>query len=124
MEKLIYLVWLPPDTSRSEVAEVMLGSVAPALLDLNPPRLSMDLRDDGSDIPAPMPTPEGETPLHALVSLWVDAVDRRAPYHDILSEAATSLAGYQVVESLYSDYGDNQWSAPRDWADGTRSPGV
>ena len=124
MEKLIYLVWLEPDTTREAVADLMLGSVAPDLLGLEPHRLSMDLRDNYSDIPAPVPTPEGETPLHALVSVWLDAVDHRGPYHDVLEKSATRLAGYQVVESLYRDYGGNQWAGPRDWADGERSPGV
>jgi hypothetical protein len=124
VEKLIYLVWLAPDTAREDVTDLMLGTVAPELLALGPHRLSMDLRDADSDIPAPVPTPEGETPLHALVSVWLDAVDHRQPYHDVLARAATSLAGYQVVESLYTDYGANQWSAARDWADGQRSPGV
>jgi hypothetical protein len=124
MEKLIYLVWMEPDTTRQAVTDRMLGEVAPALLALGPLRLSMDLRDEHSDIPAPVPTPEGETPLHAVVSLWIDAVDHRQPYEDVVRAAATSLAGYQVVESLYTDYGANQWSTPRTWADGERSPGV
>jgi hypothetical protein len=124
MEKLIYLVRLEADTTRETVAETMLGSVAPALLALGPHRMSMDLRDTHCDIPAPVPTPEGETPLHALVSLWLDAVDHRAPYEAVLEGAATTVDGYVVVESLYRDYGGNQWSGRRDWADGQRSPGV
>ena len=71
-----------------------------------------------------MPTPEGETPLHALVSLWVDTVDDREPFEAVLVAADERLAGYSVVESLYRDYGGNRWSAPRDWPDGQRSPGV
>jgi hypothetical protein len=124
MEKLIYLVWLDPGTTRKDVAGVMLDTVAPELLALGPHRLSMDLWDAESDIPSPVPTPEGETPLHALVSLWVDAVDHRHPYEEVLSRPAERLAGYEVVESLYRDYGGNRWSAPRDWPDGVRSPGV
>jgi hypothetical protein len=124
MEKLIYLVWFDPDTTRESVSATMLGSVAPALLALDPHRLSMDLRDGECDIPPPVPTPEGEAPLHAVVSLWLDAVDFRQPYQDVLEQAATKVAGYQVVESLYRDYGDSQWSEPRHWPDGQRSPGV
>jgi hypothetical protein len=41
-----------------------------------------------------------------------------------LGRAATRLAGYSVIESLYRDYGGNQWSAARTWPDGERSPGV
>ena len=124
MEKLMYLVWLPEDRTRREVADIVLGPLAKGLLELDPLRLSIDVWDPESDIPAPVPTPEGETPLHALVSLWVDAVDYRSPYERVLAEGAEWMAGYQVVESLYRDYGGNRWSAPRHWPDGERSPGV
>ena len=113
MEKVIYLVWFEPHTSRSAVSDVLLGVVAPELLALDPHRLSMDVRDTHCDIAAPVPTPEGETPLHGLVSVWVDTVEDSSPYGEILTRAATRVAGYSVVESLYRDYGDNQWSAPR-----------
>jgi len=124
MEKLIYLAWLGRETTRAEVADVMLGAVAGELLSLDPLRLTIDVWDPDSDIPAPVETPEDETPLHALVSLWIDAVDYREPFEKVLSAAADRLAGYEVVESLYRDYGSNQWSAARDWPDGRRSPGV
>ena len=96
----------------------MLGPVAGGLLSLDPLRLTIDVWDPESDIPAPVPTPEDETPLHALVSLWIDAVDYREPFEEVLAAAAEQLAGYEVVESLYRDYGANQWSAARDWPDG------
>jgi hypothetical protein len=124
VEKLMYLVWLDERATRAEVADVMLGEVRDQLLALDPLRLAMDLWDPQSDIPAPMPTPEGETPLHALVSVWVDAIDYRMPIEDVLRRAGNRLCGYSVVESLYRDYGGNQWSEPRTWPDGERSPGV
>jgi len=124
VEKLMYLAWLDPASTRAEVAERVLGPMAEALLSLDPLRLSIDVWDPESDIPAPVPTPEGETPLHALISLWLDAVDYREPFEKALSAATDRLAGYEVVESLYRDYGGNRWSAPRHWPDGERSPGV
>jgi hypothetical protein len=102
----------------------MRGVVVPQLLALEPRRLSMDLRDPESDIPAPVPTPEGETPLHALVSVWLDTIEQRTPYEEVLSASSDKTAGYSVVESLYRDYGGNQWAGPRTWPDGERSPGV
>ena len=120
----MYLVWLDPAATRAEVADAILGPVARELLSLDPQRLSVDVWDPESDIPAPVPTPEGEAPLHALVSLWIDAVDHREPFESVLAGAAERLAGYEVVESLYRDYGGNRWSAPRSWPDGERSPGV
>lgn len=124
MEKLMYLARLGERSNRAEVADVVLGRVAGELLALDPLRLTIDVWDPASDIPAPVPTPEGETPLHALISLWVDAVDHRQPFEEVLVAASERLDGYSVVESLYRDYGGNQWSGPRDWPDGRRSPGV
>ena len=124
MEKLMYLVWLGEGSTRREVADTVLGPISKGLLDLDPLRLTIDVWDPESDIPAPVPTPEGETPLHAVVSLWIDAVDYRRPFEEVLADGTERLAGYQVVESLYRDYGGNRWSAPRTWPDGARSPGV
>jgi hypothetical protein len=124
VEKVIYLVELDPEIRRDEVGSLMLGQVAPALLDLGPRGLSLDLWDEHSDIPAPVPLSEGESPVHAVVSLWFDAVDERMPYASVLGATARRLAGYSVVESLYRDYGQSRWASPRDWPDGTRSPGV
>jgi hypothetical protein len=120
----MYLTWLEPDASRAEVADVMLGRVADRLLHLGPLRLTMDVWDPESDVMAPVPTPEGETPLHALISVWVDAVDYREPFEDVLAASSRRLAGYSVLESLYRDYGGNAWAGARHWPDGERSPGV
>jgi hypothetical protein len=54
----------------------------------------------------------------------VDTIEQREPFERVLEAAAVRLAGYSVVESLYRDYGGNQWAAPRSWPDGERSPGV
>lgn len=119
----MYLVWLDPSSTRAEVAAT-LRETGDRLLERDPRRLTLDIWDPESDIPSPVPTPEGETPLHGLVSLWVDSIEQRVPFEDALAAAATRLAGYSVVESLYRDYGGNEWSSPRDWPDGRRSPGV
>ena len=120
----MYLAWLGETSTRSEVAEVMLGRVGEELLALDPLRLTIDVWDPESDIPAPVPTPEGETPLHGLVSLWVDAVDQREPFEQVLEcgrgphrgllrrgVPLPGLRGQPVVGA-----------AP--WPDGPRSPGV
>lgn len=120
----MYLVWLPPGTPRSEVAPVMLDRVAPALLDLGPRGLVMDLDDDRADVPPPVPPPPGEPTPQAVVSVWLDAYDRRGPVEEVLAASTQRFAGYHVLESLYCDYGGNRWSGPRDWPDGQRSPGL
>jgi hypothetical protein len=120
----MYLVWLPEGTPRTEVRVRMLGIVAPQLLAADVVALSMDLDDEEADVVSPVPAPVGEHTPQAIVSVWVDSYDHRAPLEEILGSVALGLAGYQVVESLYRDYGGNRWSAPRYWPDGERSPGI
>ena len=124
MEKLQYLVWLPEGTERHAVKPLMIDEIAPRIVATGVLGLTMDLDDDEADVPAPVPAPPGEHTLQALVSVWVDCYDRRADLEAILDEVAVRVDGYQVVESLYTDYGRSQWAAPRDWPDGQRSPGI
>lgn len=124
MEKLQYLVWLPETTGRSAVKPLMVDEVAPELVASGVHGLTMDLDDDESDVAPPVPAPEGESLPRALVSVWVDCYDRRQPLEEILREVGTRVDGYQVVESLYTDYGQSRWAGPRDWPDGERSPGI
>ncbi len=124
MEKLQYLCWLALDKSAVDRRELFLNEVTPALLALAPRGLSMQIDDDASDVPVPLPAPADEPQPGALVSIWLDRYDDRAPYEEVLRSNSESIAGYIVTESLYTDYGGNQWSTPRDWENGERSPGV
>lgn len=124
MEKLQYLMWLADGTLRGEVKPLMIDGVARDLLAGDIHGLTIDLDDEGADVAAPVPPPAGEQLPAALVSVWVDCYDRRSWIEEILREVAVRVEGYQVVESLYSDYGSSRWAAPRDWPDGARSPGI
>lgn len=124
MEKLIYLIWGQRGGDGNGARGRLLEGCAPRLLELGPRGLSLDVDDSDSDVPPPVPWPAEETPLVAVVSLWLDCYERRAPYEEILAEVGERRAGYLVTESLYSDYGANAHSRPRDWSDGTRSPGL
>lgn len=124
MEKLQYLLRLPAGTTPSEVREQFTGEVARALLALDPAALSMDLDDDDAQIAPPLPLPEGEEPIRAIVSIWLGNYDHRHPFEDVLRASSTTLDGYLVCESLYDDYGTTRFGGPRTWADGERSPGV
>ncbi len=121
----MYLVSLPATTDRSEVRRTMVDEVGGALLALGARGLTVDVDDEEADVPAPLPPPEGESaPVRAVVSLWLDAYDRRGPFEEVLAGAASALHGYQVLESMVTEYGDSQWAAPRDWPDGQRSRGL
>jgi len=124
MEKLQYLLWLPELTPREAVKLLMIDEVAPELLACKVLGLTMDLDDDQADVAPPVPAPDGEHIPSALVSVWVDCYDRRDRIEKILRDASVRLDGYQVLESLYTDYGTSKWSGPRDWPDGERSPGI
>ncbi len=119
----MYLCWLDDSLGPSQVRELMIDSVGKKLLALDPHALVIDADDEASQIPPPSPQPEGEQPVRAIVSIWIDCYDRRAAVENVLRDSCERFAGYSVVESLYRDYGGNQWSGPRDWPDGVRSPG-
>ena len=124
MEKLVYLVWDRPSRPPAGVRAAFLDELAPRLLALAPRGLQIDIDDEAADVASMVPVPGDELPVRACVSVWLDAHDTRAPYEAVLADAGVRRAGYLVTESLYRDYGDNAHSGPRDWPDGTRSPGI
>lgn len=124
MEKLIYIVWDDPGIDRGALRARLLDEIAPRLLALGPVRLSINIDDEDADIPSPIWGPEDEEPFVAQVSIWLETLDDRHPYEDVLAGAGSRYAGWLVTESLCADYGSNEHSPGRDWPDGKRSPGV
>jgi hypothetical protein len=125
VEKLVYLLWGDASAGRGDVVRDELLELAPHLVGAGAHGVTLNVHDTAAaEAPSPVPTPEGEDPHIAEVSLWVDSYDRRAPLEKLIFEAGLRTAGYLVVESLYEDYGTTPHSGPRDWADGERSPGV
>src|SRR4051812_32818454 len=119
----MYLVWPAPEPERAAARTTMIDDVGKRLLDAGAKGLTIDVADEHAQFTPLAPPPADEPPLHAIVSLWLDAYDYREPFESILRDKAQRLAGYQVIESLYREYGGNEWASPRDWPDGTRSPG-
>jgi len=124
MEKLQYLCWPRAGTTPADHGRTARDELAPALLALGPRGLSMQVDDADAQVPVPMPPPADEVQPFALVSIWLDRYDDRAPYEAQLRDASEHIAGYLVTESLYTDYGGNRFAGPRSWPDGERSPGV
>jgi hypothetical protein len=125
VEKLMYVIWDSKDADGDDLRERLLGEVAPSLFAAGARALTVDVHDaPAAQAPPPMPSPEDEDPIAALVSVWIDAYDRRGPIEVALGALGRRFAGYLVLESMYDDYGTTQWSGPRDWEDGERSPGV
>jgi hypothetical protein len=124
MEKLQYLCWPRAGRTPDDHGRAVCDELAPALLALGPRGLSVQVDDADAQVPVPMPPPADEVQPFALVSVWLDRYDDRAPYEALLREASDRVAGYLVTESLYTDYGGNRFSGPRTWPDGERSPGI
>ena len=124
MEKVVYLLWGDPADGEA-LRERLLCSTAPALLEAGARGVGVNVHDGGAaEAPSPVPTPEGEEPHCAEVSVWVDSYDRCQRIERAVAAPGVPWAAYLVVESLYEDYGTTPHGPPRTWPDGQRSPGV
>ena len=125
LTKLVYLLWRPGREDRARTRELLLGQVAPRLLEDGVAQLSMNIADPESKMRAPAPRLTREPPICAELSLWLEQPEeRRAAIEETLTALGFRLAGYLVEETLYTDYGENSHATPRAWPDGARSPGV
>lgn len=124
MEKLIYLAWGPAPDGDDRYRELFVDRVAPELVAAGARNVSVNVDDARSDVASPVPFPAGEEPHVAQISLWLDCHDRRSDVEAVVAGAGLRTAGYLVCESLYTDYGDNEWGRPRHWAPGEPSPSV
>ena len=123
MDKLIYLLWGPGGQDKKQRQHVLLREVAPRLLEAGGVKLTMYIDDPDSNVRSSAPFHPGE-PICAEVALWLNDAGKRAPCEEILRMAGFRFAGYLVDESVYTEYGGNRHSGPRNWPDGQRSPGV
>ncbi|MDM8000009.1 MAG: hypothetical protein QUS33_08425 [Dehalococcoidia bacterium] len=123
MDKLIYILWGPKEQERKQRQEVLLREVAPKLLASGARKLTMYIADQDSDFKSAAPFHPGER-MCAEVALWLDSAEQRTPHEEALRSAGFRFAGYLVDESIYTEYGGNRHSGPRNWPDGTRSPGI
>jgi hypothetical protein len=126
MEKLVYVLWGNGVPAEGDALRGrLLHSVVPALRQAGARGLTVNVHDTEAAVaPSPVPVPAGEDPHVAQVSVWLDSYDRRSGVDEAIAAAGQRFAGYLVAESLYEDYGSTAHSAPRDWPDGARSPGV
>jgi hypothetical protein len=126
MEKLVYVLWGDGSPEHGEgLRSTLLTETAARLADAGGRGITVNVHDAAAaEAPSPLPTPEGEDPHVAEVSVWVDSYDRRAGVDEALAATGLAWAGYLVTESLYEDYGTTAHAGPRDWDNGTRSPGL
>jgi len=125
MIKFAYLLWARKEMTPAQRGEILLETCAPQILEIGVAGLQMNIADHLATTPSPAPTPLFSEPFIAQVNLWLDDETLRSDCEDVLRHAGFELQGYRVDEWLYTEYGENPNApAPRDWADGERSPGV
>jgi len=123
MDKLIYILWDSRGQDKKQRQQVLLKEVAPKLLQSEARKLTMYIVDEDSNVKSSAPFHPGER-MCAEVAVWLDSVDQRTTSEDILRVAGFRFAGYLVDETIYTEYGGNRHSGPRNWPDGQRSPGI
>ncbi len=123
MEKIIYILWKPEGQTPAQTKDILLNDCAPKLIEAGALKLTMNIDDPDSDVKSSGLCHIGE-PISAQVSIWLEQADERLPCEEILKSADFNLAGYLVDEFVFTDYGGNEHSGPRDWPDGERSPGL
>lgn len=124
LTKIVYLLWGPRGRDRAGNRDMLLKTCAPALIEKGAARLVMLIADPEARCKSPAPKLYLGPAVDAVVNVWVKALDRRKEMEAVLERGGFRLAGYQVDESVYRDYGDNRHARPRSWPDGERSPGV
>ncbi len=123
MDKLVYILWDSRGDNKAQRQQALLNDVAPGLLRSGALKLTMYIVDDEANVRPPTPFHAGER-MCAEVALWLDDAGEHAWVDEILQDAGFRFAGYLVDESVYTEYGGNQYAAPRNWPDGQRSPGI
>jgi hypothetical protein len=126
VEKLAFVLWGDGSPGRGDaLRDRLLTETVPRLRRLGGRGITVNVHDaDAALAPSPVPVPGGEDPHVAEVCVWVHSYDRRTGCDEALAGAGLRFAGYLVTESVYEDYGTTPHAGPRDWPDGSRSPGV
>ena len=124
IQKIIYCIWPPQGQDKGRFRDILLREIGPRLIGSGAVRLSMDISDPDSQMRSPAPKLYRDRPIGAIINIWLDNLEKRIQCEDLLKFAGFRIAGYLVEESVYTDYGGNRHSKPRDWPDGRRSPGI
>src|SRR5512136_1891795 len=111
MNKLIYVLWAPEGQGCAERQQTLLKGVVPKLLEAGAEKLTLYIVDQDSNVKSSAPFHPGER-MCADVSLWLESLERRAPFEEIIKTAGYRSAGYLVDEVIYTEYGGNRHSGP------------
>jgi len=121
---LLFLLWPDKNYSKKERREVLLNACAPEMMKYDISHLRMNIDDEFSTVKSPAPKWYSGDALIATVSIITDAdTEKMIPaIKSLLEQKGFKVGAYEVEQSIYKDYGDNQHFKKRDWSDGERSP--
>ncbi len=126
--KCIYVLWPEKSMSPTERRQTLTENCATAILEKPVSYLSMNIDDEFSTVKSPAPKWYKGDPMVATVSIKINDAEQSAVIKEdikmILSDAGFRLGVYEVEESVYKDYGDNQHFHQRNWPDGEKTPSV
>lgn len=125
MSKLLYLLWTKPKQHPDALLDTLLDAGADKLRKAGVRALVVHARDsEARAVRSPSPGCTGRKPFDAMVSIWLDDASLRPKVERLLEDLCGELVGFQVEETVYTEYGENRHASARSWPDGTRSPGV
>ena len=124
LKKIVYILWPPAGQDRARTRDILLNDCSPKFLKAGSSRLVMYIADPEAEMKSPAPKLYPGEAISAMACFWVASIDKKKKIEEIFSGAGFRFAGYHVEESIYTEYGGNRHAAPRDWADGMRSPGI
>jgi hypothetical protein len=118
MEKLDYIVWRTAGLDIAAHKSQLLDAAGALSRRPEVVALSVATADTDEEIPDPPLLLGRGADAAAVVSVWLDSVDDRAPVEDMLGAGGAAFDGYLVTESV------PQRRTDRHWADGEPSPGI
>ena len=119
--KHVCVLWEREPMAPAERRLHLLDRIAPALLE-HTDALTVAVADEHADVRSPSPFPLFGTRPVAAIDVWPTTDPQTCV--EILRSAGYDVHAWPAEESIPSDYGDNEHATPRDWPDGTRSPGI
>jgi len=128
--KVLFVLWERDRRSREAREVALFVGALPAIRALREAGscavngIALDLDDTHSRIPSPSPFPLFTDKPVGVLGVWLEELAAHGLITPILEAHGFEVAAYHVEQSVYTDYGGNAHSSPRDWPDGTRSPGV
>ncbi|MCZ6463663.1 MAG: EthD domain-containing protein [Proteobacteria bacterium] len=99
MEKLVYLLSREASAPGADLRAALIEKAAPALRRAGASRISVNVNDEDVARGAGVTISRSDPPIRAMVSLWMENADDRAPCQATLARESSVLAGYLVVES-------------------------